>query len=220
MPSTAFHEKLNETQPAENSYTGFAYLILTLPFLLSRGQTRQPLLVIQGWDCNSRVIQRRSIQTTLKGVAGLPRNEWPIWSGIRGYGSYLKGKGLTGLKTESVMGYFSGSRSRQLRQYRDYVEGDGSEKTRNPAPEVIKQIFIGDDDFTEATRRRGNRSSVHEGHYSFQQMVEAVSAVMGADREEFRTPKAERESPAKPGDVMLHCRRYNPLFASRRPGFH
>ena len=57
------------------------------------------------------------------------------------YGSYLKGNGLTGLKTESVLAYFNGSRSRQLRQYRDYVEGDGSEKTLNPAPQVIKQTY-------------------------------------------------------------------------------
>jgi REP element-mobilizing transposase RayT len=105
------------------------------------------------------------------------------------YGSYLKGKGLTGLKTESVLAYFSGSRSRQLRQYRDYVEGDGSEKSRNPAPEVIKQVFIGDDYFAEATRRKGNGSSVYEGHYSFRQMVEAVSAVMGTEREEIRRPQ-------------------------------
>ena len=103
------------------------------------------------------------------------------------FGSYLKGKGLTGLKTESVLAYFNGSRSRQLRQYRDYVEGDRSQKTRNPAPQVIKQIFIGDDDFAEAIRRKGNRSPVDEGHYSFQQMVAAVSAVMEADREEIRT---------------------------------
>ena len=88
-----------------------------------------------------------------------------------------------------MLAYFSGSRSRQLRQYRDYVEGDGSEKTRNPAPQVIKQIFIGDDDFAEAIRRKGNRSSVHEGHYSFQKMVQAVSAVMGVEREEIRRPE-------------------------------
>lgn len=110
------------------------------------------------------------------------------------YGSYLKGKVLTGFKTESVLGYFNGSTSQQLRQYRDYVEGDGSEKTRNPAPQVIKQLFIGDDDFAEAIRRKGNRSSVHEGHYSFQQVVEAVGAVMGWSGKRSARLSGARES--------------------------
>lgn len=105
------------------------------------------------------------------------------------YGAYLKGKGLTGLRTESVLAYFSGSRSRQIRQYRDYVEGDRAEKTRNPAPEVIKQIFIGDEDFVDAVRRKQKRSVVYDKRYSFQQIVEAVCGVIGAKREEIRRSK-------------------------------
>ena len=124
------------------------------------------------------------------------------------YGSYLKGKGLTGLKTESVLANFNGSRSRQLRQYRDYVEGVGSEKSRNPAPEVSKQIFIGDDDFAEAIRRKGNRSSVHEGHYSLQQMVAAVSAVMEVEREEIRTPERSEKVQRSREMLCYIARRY------------
>jgi len=105
------------------------------------------------------------------------------------YGSYLKGKGLAGLKTKSVLGYFSGPRSRQIRQYGDYVEGDRSENTRNPAPEAIRQIFIGDEDFVDAVTRNGKRSFVDRARYSFKQIVEAVSGVIGADREEMRQPK-------------------------------
>jgi putative transposase len=125
------------------------------------------------------------------------------------YASYLKGKALTGLKTESVLANFNGSRSRQLRQYRDYVEGDGSQKTRNPAPQVIKQIFIGDDDFAEAIRRKGNRSSMmHEGHYSFRQMVAAVSAVMGVEREEIRTPERSERVQRSREMLCYIARRY------------
>ena len=119
-----------------------------------------------------------------------------------------EGKGLTGLKTESVLANFNGSRSRQLRQYRDYVEGDGSQKTRNPTPQVIKQIFIGDDDFAEAIRRKGNRSSVHEGHYSFQKIVQAVSAVMGVEREEIRTPERSERVQRSREMLCYIARRY------------
>ena len=102
------------------------------------------------------------------------------------YGSYLKGKGLVRLRTETVLGYFSGSRGRQIRQYRDYVEGDRAEKSRNPAPQVIKQIFIGDEDFVDSVRRKGKRSVVYDKRHSFQQIVEAVCGVLGANREEIR----------------------------------
>lgn len=105
------------------------------------------------------------------------------------YTAYLKGKGLTALKTESILGYFSGSKSRRIRQYGDYVEGDRAENTRNPAPEPIKQIFIGDEDFVDAVRRKGKKSFVDDARYSFKQIVEAVCGVMGADREEIREPK-------------------------------
>ena len=102
------------------------------------------------------------------------------------YSSYLKGKGLVGLKTATVLGYFSGSRSRQIQQYRDYVESDRAEKTQNPAPEVIKQIFIGDDDFVDAVRRKGKGLVVHNERYSFQQVVQAVCGAIGVNREEIR----------------------------------
>ena len=105
------------------------------------------------------------------------------------YGAYLKGKGLTGLKTESVLGYFSGSKSRQIRQYRDYVEGGRAGKSRNPTPEVIKQMFIGDEDFVEVVRREGKRSIVNGARYSFRQIVDVVCEVMGTEREEISHPK-------------------------------
>ena len=84
------------------------------------------------------------------------------------YGSYLKGKGLGGLKTDTVLAYFSGSRSRQIHQYRNYVEGDREEKTRNPAPELIKQIFIGDEDLwlRHGGRRRDRTYITNVIHFS------------------------------------------------------
>jgi putative transposase len=105
------------------------------------------------------------------------------------YGAYLKGKGLTGLKTDTVLAYFSGSRSRQIREYRDYVEGDRPEKTRNTAPDVVKQMFVGDEDFADAARRKAKRSAVYNERYSFKQIIQAVCAVIGASAEEIRRSK-------------------------------
>ena len=45
---------------------------------------------------------------------------------------------------------------------------------------------------------------MREGHYSFQEMVEAVSAVMGVEREEIRTPeRSERVQRSRRCSVTL-----------------
>jgi chromosomal replication initiation ATPase DnaA len=73
---------------------------------------------------------------------------------------------------------------------------------------MIKQIFIGDDDFAEAIRRKGNRSSVREGHYSFRQMVAAVSAVMGVEPEEIRMPERSEKVQRSREMLCYIARRY------------
>jgi len=51
------------------------------------------------------------------------------------YESYLKSKGIAGLKDGMVLGYFAGDRKKQLAQYREYVEGvigKGNSAMNNP----------------------------------------------------------------------------------------
>ena len=57
-------------------------------------------------------------------------------------------------------------------------------------------------------RRKGNRSSVHEGHYSFQQVVAAVSAVTGLEREEIRQPKRSERVQRSREMLCYIARRY------------
>lgn len=75
------------------------------------------------------------------------------------------------------------------------------ENTRNPAPEVIKQIFMGNDDFVDAARRKGKSPLVYYGRFSFQQVVEAVCGAIRTDREEIRQPK--RNEKVQRGREML-----------------
>lgn len=113
------------------------------------------------------------------------------------YGSYLKGKGLLGLKTETVLGYFSGSRSRQVHQYRDYVEGNRGKKPQNRAPE----------DFADATRRKA-RQGVYNERYSFRQIVQAVCGAIGANREEIRR-STRSETVQRSREILCYiARRY------------
>src|SRR5438552_10397864 len=69
------------------------------------------------------------------------------------YESYLKGKGIAGLKDGMVLGYFVGDRKKQLAQYREYVEGViGERQQRYEEPMATKQMFIGDEEFIDKAR--------------------------------------------------------------------
>lgn len=109
------------------------------------------------------------------------------------YGSYLKGKGIEGLKLETVLGYFAGGRAKQLSRYREYVEGEPGERQRYHEPAATKQIFIGDEDFVEKARQRGTTSAVRGGHYSLKRIVAAVSEVMEIGEEDFKRPGRSEE---------------------------
>ena len=102
------------------------------------------------------------------------------------YGSYLKGRGIPGLKTETVLGQLNGNKTRQVQQYREYVEGGQKEQLKNPAPEVWQQIYVGDEEFIEATQKRGKALPTTERRYSLQRIIKSVSAVTGIGETEMR----------------------------------
>jgi len=105
------------------------------------------------------------------------------------YGSYLKGKGIAGLKDGMVLGYFVGDRKKQLAQYREYVEGViGERQQRYEEPMATKQMFIGDEEFIDKARQRSATAAVRDGHYSLKRIVGAVSEVMRIDEGDVKRP--------------------------------
>ena len=125
------------------------------------------------------------------------------------YGSYLRGKGIPGLASGTVLGYFRGSRNRQIQQYREYVEGERGDKFRNVAPEVSKQIFVGDEDFVETVQRKSQAKAAGEMRYAFRRIVKAVSEVTGIKEDEMR--RRQRGDEVK-GSRELLC------YVARRHG--
>jgi putative transposase len=125
------------------------------------------------------------------------------------YGSYLNGKGILGLKTETVLGQLNGSKDRRLRQYRDYVEGGREERLSNPPPEVRQQIYVGDEEFVEALQKRGKASLRAEHCHSLQRIVKSVSAVTGVGEAEMR--QRQRGEAVKRSREML-------CYVARRHG--
>lgn len=103
------------------------------------------------------------------------------------YGRYLRGKGISGLKYETVLGYFAGRRGRQVAQYREFVEGRLRGEQKWAEPPVLRGAFVGDEDFVEEARKKAIRS-VLEGHYPLKRIVGAVCKVSGVAEEEIRRP--------------------------------
>jgi putative transposase len=119
------------------------------------------------------------------------------------YGSYLKGKGIVGLKPEMVLGYFVGERKKQLAQYREYVEGGIGKRQRYDEPVATKQMFIGDEEFIDKARQRSATAAVREGHYSLKRIVGAVSEVMRIEEGDLR--RTGRREAVRRSRELISC---------------
>jgi REP-associated tyrosine transposase len=108
------------------------------------------------------------------------------WSSYRGY---FKGKSMEGLRCEKVLDYFSGPRSRQLAAYREFVEGKLTQGKLEELP-VLKQAFIGDEDFVEAAKRKAQKvsSDAEDGGYPLKRIVQAVCKASGLAEEQIGRP--------------------------------
>lgn len=148
----------------------------------------------------SRYIHLNAVSAQL---AGRPQDF--RWSS---YGAYLNEKGMLGLKTETVLGQMSGSRGRQLQQYREYVEGRRGKRFRNPAPQVRQQSYVGDEDFVEAIQKLATRSAATERRHSLRRIVKSVSAVTGVEEPEMRQ-RQRREAVKASRELVCYIARHH-----------
>ncbi len=105
------------------------------------------------------------------------------------YGAYLRGKGeIHSLKFRTVLDYFDGGRRRQMAQYREFVGAGSVRKGKHAGLPVLKQVFIGDEDFVEEARKKAVNLSILERSYPLKRMVSAVCKVCSVAEEEIRRP--------------------------------
>jgi hypothetical protein len=120
-------------------------------------------------------------------AAGIAERPWDYrWSSYR---DYFRGKGMGGLKCQRVLEYFSGPRRRQLAGYREFVEGRLAKGKLEELP-VLKQAFIGDEDFVEEAKRKAEKVSNDEegGFYPLKRIVQAICKTRGLVEEEIKRP--------------------------------
>ena len=65
---------------------------------------------------------------------------------------------------------------------------------RNLAPEVRKQIFVGDEEFEEAALKQMQQTSGREVRHTFKRIVEKVLKVTGKNEREVRGDSGARTS--------------------------
>ena len=124
------------------------------------------------------------------------------------YGAYCKGKEVGAVKCERVLEYFSGPRKRRLAGYREFVEGKLAGGKIKALP-VLKQVFIGDEEFAEQARRKAAKVSDSEKVYGLNRVVQAVCKVSRMAAEQIRRPG---QSPAVKSAREIIC------YLARRHG--
>ncbi|MGH7773710.1 MAG: helix-turn-helix domain-containing protein [Candidatus Binatia bacterium] len=112
------------------------------------------------------------------------------WSSYREYLRDARGGGLSkGL----ILGCFSGRGRARVSKYREFVEGAVKKRERWKELPVIKQGFVGDEDFVEQAKKEARSFTGKEASLSFKDILTTVCKVSGVEAEELRRPlRSER----------------------------
>ena len=125
------------------------------------------------------------------------------------YKAYLRDEKSSRLNREVILGQFEGKGRRRVSRYRDFVEGGlGIKKEWSELP-VLRQAFVGDEDFAEQVMKRAAKPAAGEGRHSLADIVREVSKVAGLEGERLR--RATQLEQVKRGRELLMyiARRYS-----------
>ena len=122
------------------------------------------------------------------------------WSSYR---AYLREREATGLRREFILGHFAGQLKAKIGQYREFVEGAlQREETWFELP-IIKQTFVGDEDFAEQAWRKVTKDHAIEERYGLAVIVQAVCKVVGVEQEELEEEQ-RRPYPERTGIIHVY----------------
>ena len=129
------------------------------------------------------------------------------WSSYRVYVG--KDKGMAGLNRRSILGQFGGGGKGSVSEYRRFVEGGMERGERWAELPIIKQAFIGDEDFLRQARRKIKRDQAIERGYRLSEIVPVICRVVGVERDQLR--RSTRQEAVQVGREML-------IYLARRYG--
>ena len=129
------------------------------------------------------------------------------WSSYR---SYVNEKSTEGINSKPILDQFEGSRWKRVREYRNFVEGEVKAGRDWTKLSILRQAFIGDEDFVDrVTSRAKKRILDGEQRYSLKDIVFAVCRVTGIEAENLgRISKDPRIQEAR--ELLMYvARRYS-----------
>ncbi|MGH7847730.1 MAG: REP-associated tyrosine transposase [Candidatus Binatia bacterium] len=129
------------------------------------------------------------------------------WSSYR---SYVSEKPIHGVNSKPILDQFGGSRGKRVREYRDFVEGEVKAARDWSKLPILRQAFIGDEDFiARVTSRAKKRSLDGEQRYSLKDIVSAVCRVTGIEAENLRKISKDPRIQEARELLMYVARRYS-----------
>jgi REP element-mobilizing transposase RayT len=128
------------------------------------------------------------------------------WSSYR---AYLRERGLADLSREFILGHFGGPSQAKIRQYREFVEGALQEGTPWFELPIVKQTFVGDENFAAQTWRKMTKNHAIEERYDLALIVQAVCKVVGVEQAEFARGTKEDRIQRGRELLMYLARRYS-----------
>jgi len=158
-------------------------------------------------DKNNYLLQvSRYIHLNPVGAKIVDRPQDYRWSSYR---AYVQEKGLTELNRELILGQFRSRGRERILRYRDFVEGGlkrGEEWSQVP---IIKQAFVGDEDFVKQAEKKAKKGPALEGRYRLADIVPIICKVMGVEKDELRRTLREERIQRSREALMYIARRYS-----------
>ncbi|MFQ5998924.1 MAG: transposase [Candidatus Bathyarchaeia archaeon] len=146
----------------------------------------------------SRYIHLNAVQA---GIVERPQ-DYP-WSS---YKDYLGRNEMVGMKRDVILGYFSGSKQGKIARYREFVEGVIEKKEFWEELPIVKQAFIGDEDFVEEMAQKRKRMEPVEERYRLRDIVREVCKVTGLTKEGLGQ-RAQDEKEQRARELLMYMAR-------------
>jgi putative transposase len=128
------------------------------------------------------------------------------WSSYR---AYLRGRNTAGLRRESILGHFGSQPEEKIGRYREFVEGALQRREMWVTLPIVKQTFVGDEDFAERSWRKVMKGPESAGRYTVATIVHAVCEIAGIEPEEFGSGTKEERIQRGRELFMYIARRYS-----------
>ena len=117
------------------------------------------------------------------------------------YGAYMKEGKALGLSRALILDQFGKTEQRRISGYRDFVEGGLKRGEKWSELPVIRQAFVGDEDFADEAVEKVKGALSTLGRYRLQNIVRGVCTVTGLGRAELG--RAGKEAHTQKGREML-----------------